>query len=128
MEKQPDLQPSPPLRRGSPINGMIPPRPFKKGQSGNPKGYSKKKKLLIEFRDYFEQHPEKWDAMITVAIKAAEKGEFQYWNALVERVKGKVPQKGDDADKKQAPIIIYNVIDNVHKEKIENLHKTIDDE
>ena len=93
MEKQPDLQPSPPLRRGSPINGMIPPRPFKKGQSGNPKGYSKKKKLLIEFRDYFEQHPEKWDAMITVAIKAAEKGEFQYWNALVERVKGKVPQE-----------------------------------
>lgn len=103
MEKQAEKQGKP-----SPINGVIAPieRRFQKGKSGNPNGFSKKARALIDFNEYFDKHPDDWGAIIAKGAERAKRGDFQFWNAITERLKGKVPNKNEVTGKDGSPFDI----------------------
>lgn len=104
-DAQPDAQPAPEIKYAppSPYSGhRLPLVP--KGRSINPAGSSKARRQLKEFTEHFEKHPDQWDKMIDVAIERAHKGDYQFWNALVERLKGKVPNKNEITGAEGQPI------------------------
>ena len=84
-------------RKRSPVNGQpVPPPAWKPGQSGNPKGRPKGKSVTNQLRKLLDEGLEGKDladAMAKAAYKHAMKGDFRFWNAIVERIEGKVPDK-----------------------------------
>ena len=74
--------------------GLMP--PWKKGQSGNPKGRppDKERKVITHaLRELLESSVDKHDlakAMAKVAFKLALSGDFRFFNMILERLDGKV--------------------------------------
>jgi len=70
------------------------PHQFKPGQSGNPAGRPKGASVTARIKKIIEQNEgEIADALVKAAIKNALKGDFRFWNAIVERVDGKVTEQ-----------------------------------
>ena len=69
---------------------------WKPGQSGNPKGSQKHKPLTDEFNKRLNDAAD-GDAlaaeMIDIALKAARKHDFRFWQELMNRSDGKVTDK-----------------------------------
>ncbi len=76
-------------------NGNLKP-PWQKGQSGNPKGRppdKERRAITHALRELLESSVDKHDlakAMAKVAFKLALGGDFRFWNAIMERLDGKV--------------------------------------
>jgi hypothetical protein len=74
---------------------------IKKGQVLNPNGRPTGTSLTAIIKRVLAE-PEgdgtKADKLIEVAIKAARRGDYRFWNALIERNDGKVPDRIADAD------------------------------
>jgi hypothetical protein len=78
---------------------LRPAPPWSKGQSGNPNGYSRKRRIrhaLIKVLD--EQGLD--GPFIRVGLRAALRGDFQFWSYIFDRVEGKAPVvlQGPDID------------------------------
>lgn len=77
----------------------VPPKAwqFKPGQSGNPGGRPKSESLTSIMRRVLDEGvggktgDETKAALCKAAVAHAMKGDFRYWNAIFERVDGKVP-------------------------------------
>ena len=70
------------------------PHQFKPGQSGNPKGRPKGSSITPRLKRIIEENNgEIADALVKSAIKNALKGDFRFWNAIMERVEGKVADR-----------------------------------
>lgn len=70
--------------------------PWKKGQSGNPKGRPRGKSLTTligEILDTDDGGETKAKRLMDAGVKAALSGDFRFWNAIMERIEGKVPDK-----------------------------------
>lgn len=83
---------------------------FKPGQSGNPKGRPKGSSITPRLKRIVEENDgEIADALVKSAIKNALKGDFRFWNAIMERVEGKVADRiqhsGDDGGPIQINVI-----------------------
>lgn len=67
-------------------------RPFKPGESGNPAGRPVGTGLTDRLREIIEKNNgEVADALVKAAVKAALKGDFRFWQEIINRVEGKVP-------------------------------------
>lgn len=67
--------------------------PWKKGQSGNPGGRPKGRSITAELNKLIADESSSENvakALAEEAIKRAKKGDFRFWNAIVERLDGKV--------------------------------------
>ena len=80
--------------------GKPPSKPFTKGDPRiNRKGRPKKGETFAEYvRNFIESEDETKkkaviETMMMVAIKKANQGQFQFWEQLVNRAYGKVPDK-----------------------------------
>ena len=80
--------------------GKAPAVPFVKGDPRiNRKGRPKKGETFAEYvRNFIESEDDAKkkaviETMMMVAIKKANQGQFQFWDALVNRAYGKVPDK-----------------------------------
>lgn len=79
-------------------------RPFAPGQSGNPAGHSRARRVtaalmaLIDERGGERKLAEMW-------LDAAEAGDFKFFKELLDRVEGKLAPGGggDEADATEAP-------------------------
>lgn len=78
--------------------------PWKKGQSGNPKGYKKGQRnyktlyreALVKIAETQGITPEEVENLMHVAgIKQAMKGNFSFYKEINDRIHGKVEQKTD---------------------------------
>jgi len=77
-------------------NGVVPPREhrFKKGESGNPKGRPKGTGITDKLREIvFKDDGKVAEELADMARKAAMDGDYRFWNAITERLDGKVPDK-----------------------------------
>lgn len=63
--------------------------PWKKGQSGNPKG--RPVSLTSSLREYLQQHPEKVKAMVESVVEEAIGGSVRHAELAWQRIDGKVP-------------------------------------
>ncbi len=85
---------------------------FKKGQSGNPKGRppdKERKAITHALRELLESSVDKHDlakAMAKVAFKLALSGDFRFWNAIMERLDGKVADQ-IQADHDHTITVVY---------------------
>ena len=83
--------------------------PWKPGQSGNPKGRppdKERKAITHALRELLESGVDKQDLakqMAQVAYTQAIGGDFRFWNAIVERLDGKV---ADQVQSEQAHIVV----------------------
>lgn len=82
----------------SPVNGIAPPADhrFKPGQSGNPGGRPKGRSITAELRDMLDSEKDGGSlakAMAAKAFEFAQKGDFRFWNAILERLDGKLIEK-----------------------------------
>ena len=69
-------------------------KPFKPGESGNPAGRAKGTSLSDKLRDIIEKNEgEVADALVRAAVKAALKGDFRFWQEIINRVEGKVADR-----------------------------------
>ncbi len=67
---------------------------FKPGQSGNPKGRPKGTTLTDRLRKLLDANEgEGAQAFVQTAYDYAMKGDFRFWNAILERIDGKVTEK-----------------------------------
>lgn len=67
--------------------------PWKKGQSGNPSGRPKKQLMTADLWALSLTSPKGMslsEAMAKKAFEMALKGNFQFWNAIMDRLDGKV--------------------------------------
>lgn len=78
--------------------------PFKKGQSGNPKGRPKGqrdfatiyKEALIKLADMNDVSPEDMEAQIVMkGLGSARKGDFRFWKDVHDRIHGKAKENLD---------------------------------
>lgn len=68
--------------------------PWKPGESGNPKGRPKGRSITDRLRQIVEQDDGKVaDALAKAATKAALKGDFRFWQEILNRLEGAVPVK-----------------------------------
>lgn len=86
-------------------NGNMPPKDgqFKPGESGNPTGSSKKQRRSItaELRKLIDegfQGKDLAEALAQKAVKCALAGDHKFWQSVMERIEGKVPDRLADAD------------------------------
>ena len=71
---------------------------FKPGQSGNPSGRPRGRSITAELRKMLDQGLGGKDpatAMARIAYQRALKGDWKFWNSIVERVDGKVPDRAE---------------------------------
>lgn len=76
-------------------NGNLMP-PWKKGQSGNPGGRPKSQVMTADLKALALTAPDGKslsEAMAKKAFQMALKGNFQFWNAIMDRIDGKVPDE-----------------------------------
>jgi len=72
----------------------IKPHQFKPGQSGNPKGRPKGRGLTDRLREVLEKDNGKAaDELIKTAMREAKAGDFRFWNAIFDRLEGKVADR-----------------------------------
>ncbi len=75
---------------------------FKPGQSGNPKGRPPGESLTTKINRVLDEpdaeHGTKADALISMAIRAAENGDFKFFKEIIDRRDGKVPDRIANAD------------------------------
>lgn len=73
---------------------------FRPGQSGNPKGRPRGNTITERLRKVVEQDDDGRiaDELVKAATEAAKAGDFRFWNAIVERLDGKVSDKRQDDD------------------------------
>lgn len=74
---------------------------FKKGQSGNPGGRPKGRSIEAQLRKLLnegEQGEKIAESIVKVGIQQALRGDFRFWNAIIERVDGKVADRIAGAD------------------------------
>ena len=88
----------------SPINGLPPPRDtrWKKGQSGNPKGRPRKRRIEDALAEQLAGEVDGinlLDAMAKIAIRKSLKGDAKFWQMVTERTSGKVPDKVENDGK-----------------------------
>ena len=72
-------------------NGNL--RPWKKGQSGNPRGRPKGRSITDALRKLLDEGIDGKDLVDALAKKAyaqAMKGDFRFFNMIIERLDGKV--------------------------------------
>jgi hypothetical protein len=75
---------------------------WKKGQSGNPAGYSRDRRTSAAIVRLIDEKGAT-DAIARVWLKAMLEGDFRYFREFLERTEGKVPDRvalADDPDKK----------------------------
>ncbi len=81
----------------SPISGYAPPADtqFKPGQSGNPKGKERGPTITTMLRRIVEQDDKGKvvEALARAGIDAAMKGDFRFWQAIVDRLDGPVQDR-----------------------------------
>lgn len=81
------------------MGNKTPPKPFVKGDPRiNRKGRPKLGETFAGYvRDFMEAEDESRGTivaeMMQIAVKRAKMGQFQFWDALVNRAYGKVPEK-----------------------------------
>jgi hypothetical protein len=64
------------------------------GESGNPAGKPPGTTLTKKLRDIVEKNEgEVADALVRAAVKAALKGDFRFWQEIINRVEGKVADR-----------------------------------
>jgi len=126
--KQVDMQRGPSMIV-SPLNGAVTlTHPgWAPGQSGNPEGLSRRKREVAEFQDYIKTHPGDWEAIIAKGFEKAKDGDHAFWTSVVERIKGKVPQKMEGGPVVAELKIVYNILNVEQRDKIEASHTTMDD-
>lgn len=67
---------------------------FMPGQSGNPKGRPVGSGLTDRLRRILDKDEGiAAEAIMQVAVDAAKAGDWRFWNSIMERVEGKVPDK-----------------------------------
>ena len=84
------------INRRAGVGGNFPPEAhrFKPGQSGNPSGRPKGTSLTARLRkilDEVEDGKTVAQRLMEAGVEAAKKGDFRFWNAIFERMEGKVP-------------------------------------
>ena len=68
--------------------------PWPKGVSGNPEGRPKGTGLTDRLREIVAANDGAvGKELIDTAVKFANKGDWRFWNSIIERVEGKVPDK-----------------------------------
>ena len=98
--------------------GVVQPgaRLWKPGESGNPAGLSKAGRLTQLLIEYIEKDDRKAaKALIQVAIQQGLKGQFQFFQEIMNRLDGKVADRLADADGKpisqgNAPVTVEFVL------------------
>lgn len=88
--------------------------PWKPGESGNPAGRPKGKSITDELRKLVEDGKNGHDvakALAEVATKYAAKGDFRFWNAIVDRLEGPVKQRHEHTGEGGGNVIIRVVDD-----------------
>ena len=66
-------------------------RPWKPGQSGNPKGRPPEKPMKAALEAAAEADPDLVADLVRVGITQAKGGDFRYWKEIWDRFDGKVP-------------------------------------
>lgn len=67
---------------------------WKPGESGNPSGRPKGRGLVDRLKAILEEDDAKVaDALIRAGVKAALKGDYRFWAAILDRVEGPVRQE-----------------------------------
>jgi hypothetical protein len=66
---------------------------FKPGQSGNKSGSSKKQRLTSALRKLLDSKEGLDDALMSMAVGRALKGDFRFFKEILERIDGKVTEK-----------------------------------
>lgn len=88
------------------------PYKFRPGQSGNPAGRPKKQRTIEKaIRDFLDQGLEGkdlYEAMAKVGVKKALLGDFKFWQEVINRVEGKVPDRLSGPDGEPLTINIFN--------------------
>ena len=84
------------------------------GQSGNPNGRPKGTSVTDHIRVILDQHQDDGrlavEALAEAGVKAAMAGDFRFWNAIVERLDGKVRDSVPCDDDEHAPRILKVVV------------------
>lgn len=79
--------------------------PWQPGESGNPKGRPKGTSITDRLRKIVERDDGKVaDALAQAAAKAALKGDFRFWNAILDRLEGPVPQRLHHGEDEERPM------------------------
>jgi hypothetical protein len=86
---------------------------WKPGQSGNPRGRLKGRTLTDKILDLIAsgrvdnvklpEGQDVGDALARVAVVQALKGDFRFWNAILDRTEGKVPDRIELDDARRLP-------------------------
>lgn len=67
---------------------------FEPGETGNPAGRPKGTSLTDKLREIIDRNDgEVADALVKAAVKAALKGDFRFWQEIMNRVDGKVADR-----------------------------------
>ncbi len=64
--------------------------PWQPGQSGNPGGFSKKRRFSAALEKLLEE--EGGEAFLRAGWQAAKNGDFNFWKYIYERHEGKIPE------------------------------------
>jgi hypothetical protein len=65
---------------------------WKPGQSGNPAGYSKKRRGLTDEIIRLVEEKGLEDALVRAGVAAALRGDFNFWRYIFERIDGPLPR------------------------------------
>ncbi len=80
---------------GNPNPNMSGLRPWKKGQSGNPKGRPKGQTITERLRQIvmIDNDGAAAEALAKMCVSYAAKGDFRFFKELIDRIDGKTPDK-----------------------------------
>jgi hypothetical protein len=77
------------------------PKPWPKGVSGNPAGYSKGRRLASKLRDYLS-HDGREEKLLEALYREAEKGSYPHIREILDRIDGKVPSPVEVTEKNES--------------------------
>ena len=103
----------------SPISGVAPPveHRWKPGQSGNPQGPPKGKgSIVAQLHKMLEKELQGRDmaeAMARIAYQRALQGDFKFWDAIVDRIDGRVADKLEATMTGVAKAVPAKILDDV---------------
>lgn len=88
--------------------GNPPPgKPWQKGQTGNPHGHSKARRVTAALMKQLDK-PEVQERLVQIWLEQAARGNFQFFRELLDRSEGKVPTPVEVEAK---PAIDWSAID-----------------